>query len=210
MTLPIPEQQLIGKSDDTSVDDVILLNSQENYGLNNLENTQVNNDNTGSILKDDDKDNNASEKMTLIKLLCHFAAYTSQKQEHMTYLLKLLKLYEPTPNYCLLPSTGKELKHIDGNDWHTASREIPISRKLPSPVQINDGKYVHFGLENALSGNSAGLVHCDSDLLQFVDIYFTNPGILPKGIRKRVTSNKISNLFTISLILTLICHRFKP
>jgi hypothetical protein len=73
MKLPIPEQQLIGKSDDTSVDDVILLNSQENYGLNNLENTQVNNDNTGSILKDDDKDN-AHEKMTLIKLLRHFAA----------------------------------------------------------------------------------------------------------------------------------------
>ena len=61
MTLPIPEQQLIGKSDDTSVDDIILLNSQENYGLNNLENTQVNNDNTGSILKNDDKDN-ACEK----------------------------------------------------------------------------------------------------------------------------------------------------
>ena len=35
MKLPIPEQQLIGKSDDTSVDDVNLLNSQENYGLNN-------------------------------------------------------------------------------------------------------------------------------------------------------------------------------
>ena len=143
-----------------------MLNSQENYGLNNLENTQVNNDNTGSILKDDDKDN-ASEKMTLIKLLRHFAAYKSQKQEHMTYLLKLLKLYEPTPNYCLLPSTGKELMHIDGNDWHKASREILISRKLPSPVQINDGKNVHFGLDNALSGNSAGLVHCDQCVLSF-------------------------------------------
>ena len=157
MTLPISEQQMIGKSDDTSVDGVILLNSQENYGLNNLENTQVNNDNTGSILKDDDKDN-ASEKMTLIKLLRHFAAYTNQKQEQLTYLLKLLKLYEPTQNYCLLPSTGKELMHIDGNDWHTVSREIPISRKLPSPGHINDGKYVHFGLDNALSGNSAGLM----------------------------------------------------
>ena len=87
MTLPISEQQLIGKSDDTSVDDVILLNSQENYGLNNLENTQVNNDNTGSILKDDDKDN-ASEKMTLIKLLRHFAAYKSQKQEILVLGLK--------------------------------------------------------------------------------------------------------------------------
>ena len=41
MTLPFPEQQLIGKNDDTSVDDVVLLNSKENYGLNNLENTQV-------------------------------------------------------------------------------------------------------------------------------------------------------------------------
>ena len=89
---------------------------------------------------------------------------------------------------------------IDGNDWHT-SREIPISRKLPPPVKINDGKYVHFRLENALSRNFAGFVHCDSDLLQFVDIYLTNPGILPKGIQKRVTLNKISNFFTISVIL---------
>jgi len=107
--------------------------------------------------------------MTLIKLLLHFAAYTNQKQEHLTYPLKLLKLYEPTPNYCFNIS----ILYV--------SREIPISRKLPSPVQINDGKYVHLGLENALSGNSSGLVHCDSDLLQFVDIYLTNPGILPKG-----------------------------
>jgi hypothetical protein len=107
--------------------------------------------------------------------------------------------------FCLKISTPD----IDGNDWHTVSRKIQISRKLPSPGHINDGKYVHFGLENALSGNSAGLVHCDSDLLQFVDIYLTNPGILPKGIRKRVTLNNISNLFTISLILTQICHRFK-
>jgi hypothetical protein len=109
--------------------------------------------------------------MTLIKLLLHFAAYTNQKQEHLTYLLKLLKLYEPIPNYCLLPSTGTELIHIDDNDWHTASIEILISRKLTSPFQINYGKYVHFGIENALSGNYFGLVHCESDLLQFVYIY---------------------------------------
>nr|CAH0111786.1 unnamed protein product [Daphnia galeata] len=109
-----------------------------------------------------------------VHLLRHFAAYKNQKQDlsqHLTNLLKLLKLYEPIPNYCLLRSTGTELVHIDDNDWHTASREILISRKLTSPFQINYGKYVHFGLKNALSGNYAGLVHCESDLLQFVYNY---------------------------------------
>jgi hypothetical protein len=60
------------------------------------------------------------------------------------------------------PGTPGKLMRIDGNDWHTL-REIPISRKLPPPVKINDGKYVHFRLENALSRNFAGFVHCDSD-----------------------------------------------
>ncbi len=40
---------------------------------------------------------------------------------------------------------------------------------LLTAVSINDGKYVHFGLENALNGNSGGLIHCDADFIQFVD-----------------------------------------
>jgi hypothetical protein len=134
--------------------------------------------------------------MTLIKLLRHFAAFTNQKQDHLTYLLTLLKLYEPVPYYSLLPSTGKELMHIDGSDWPSLTNNFSL-RKLPSAVPINDGKYVHFGLENALSGNSAGFIHRDADLLQFVDIYHNNPSILPKELRKRVTFNFILQFYLV-------------
>ena len=35
----------------------------------------------------------------------------------MTYLLMLLKLYEPEANYSTLQNTGKELVKIYGFDW---------------------------------------------------------------------------------------------
>ncbi|KAK4015244.1 hypothetical protein OUZ56_030227 [Daphnia magna] len=40
--------------------------------------------------------------------------------------------------------------------------------------------------ENALSGNSAGLIHRDADLMQFVDLYYKNASILPKNLQKRI------------------------
>jgi hypothetical protein len=69
--------------------------------------------------------------------------------------------------------------HIDGSVWPSITNNSSL-RKLSSAVPRNDGKYVHFGLENALSGNSAGLIHRDADLLQFVDIYHNNTSTLPK------------------------------
>ena len=154
------------------------------------------NNNNRCTLQEDQDENLTFGQMTLIKLLRHFAAFTNQKQEHLTYLLTLLKLYEPVPYYSLLPSTGKELMHIDGSDWPSLTNNFSL-RKLPSAVPINDGKYVHFGLENALSGNSAGLIHRDADLLQFVDIYHNNPSILPKELRKRVTFNFIFQFYLV-------------
>ena len=123
-----------------------------------------------------------NSKPSLLKILRHYAAYTCQKQDDMTYLLKLLKTHEPDPHYSMLPSTGKELVKIDGRDWPSNG----TSKKLPSPIRVGVGKYVHFGLENALNGESAGIVHRDSDLLQFVDIYVEEPNLLPKPIIKRV------------------------
>lgn len=73
--------------------------------------------------------------MCLIKLLRHFAACTNQKQSHLTYLLTLLKLYEPIPNYRLLPSTGKELMQIDGNDL-PASRNEPLKKSCLKLLQL--------------------------------------------------------------------------
>lgn len=153
-------------------------------------------ENEAQLLEQNEQPGN--EQMTLIKILRHFAAYTNQKQIHLTYLLKLLKLYEPIPYYSLLPSTGQELMHVDGSDWPTSTNNAQKSRQLPSAVSINDGKYVHFGLENALSGNSAGLIHRDADLMQFVDLYYKNASILPKNLRKRVNIIFIS--FTLQCI----------
>ena len=81
----------------------------------------------------------------------------------MTYLLKLLKAHEPVPSYSSLPNTGRELVRIDGTD--VSKFKSGLSTQLPSPTVINDGKYIHFGLENALCGDSPGVVDRDHDLL---------------------------------------------
>lgn len=134
--------------------------------------------------------------LNMIQLLQHFAVYTNQSQKSMTYLLTLLKVHEPTPSYSLLPKSGKELIKIDGRDF--SKNKSGISLDLPKPVQINEGKYVHFGLENALNGDSPGVVNRDADLMQFVDLYVDVPNILPKPILKRVLS--CENFFVISIL----------
>jgi hypothetical protein len=88
--------------------------------------------------------------------------------------------------------------HVDGSDWPTSTNNAQKSRQLPSAISINDGKYVHFGLENALSGNSAGLIHRDADFMQFFYLYYKNASILPKNLRKRVNIIFIS--FTLQCI----------
>jgi hypothetical protein len=45
---------------------------------------------------------------------------------------------------------------------------------------------IHFGIENALNGSSVGLIHRDADLIQFVDLYRKQPGLLPEKLRDRV------------------------
>lgn len=104
------------------------------------------------------------------------------------YLLTLLKVHEPLSDYSLLPNTGKELMKIDGLDFR-ASTNDPTHKKLSEARIINVGKYFHFEIENALKGESVGLIHRDADLLQFVDVYLQNPGILPKILRDRVSDH---------------------
>jgi hypothetical protein len=123
--------------------------------------------------------------MPLLALLQHFAVYTNQNHSDMTYLLMLLKLYEPEANYSILPNTGKELVKIDGFDW-TLKDQQQSSPKLPPASPLGTGKYLHFGLENALSGESPGMVHRDADLFQFVNVYVDEPNLLLKAIVKRV------------------------
>jgi hypothetical protein len=131
--------------------------------------------------------------LSLLKLLQHFAVYTWQKLEHMSYLLKLLKHYKPDPCYDSLPSTGRTLLEINkaycSPPIRTRSRKTPIrgrlrqtTSNLPLPVEFSHGKYMHFGLENALSGCSPGLLFKHADLLQYVSIYKEDPTILPTCI----------------------------
>lgn len=126
------------------------------------------------------------DKLSLPRLLQHFAVYTNQKQDAMTYLLMLLKSHQPAPCYSFLPSTGKELLKIDGSDWQP-TKKTESSKLLPSAVPLSGGKYFHFGLETALDGESPGVIYRDADLLQFVDIYLDEPMMLPKPLRKRVS-----------------------
>lgn len=133
--------------------------------------------------------------ISFIKLLRLLAAFTSQKQSDMTYLLTLLKLYEPYPIYELLPSMGKELMKIDGNDWPTL-RNKQLENKLPPAIPIDSGKYVHFGVENAINGISVGLIHRVTDLVKFFDVYQKNPNLLSKSMRARV--RKFTAIFDVS------------
>lgn len=101
----------------------------------------------------------------------------------MTYLLSLLKFYKPVPDYDRLPSTGAQLLPISGNDWPGGAN----SGALPKPTVLEDGgKYMHFGVEHALNGVSAGVLHKEANLLQFVDVYKANPQLLPTPLREKV------------------------
>lgn len=162
------------------------------------------------IAEEKTSDNSSIKKLSFIQLLRHFAVYTSMKHDHITYLLQLLKENEPVvghflkssfiyrlmstilciqvPHYSLLPNTGKSLLKVDGRDWPgNSSKRLPAGRHLYKlDGKTYDGKYFHFGLEAALAGTSPGLVHRDADLIQYADLYFTDPRLIPTAIRKRV------------------------
>lgn len=146
--------------------------------------------------------------LTLKKILQHFAVSTNQKKSHMTYLLKLLIEYQPLPAYDSLPATGQQLLYIDGRDvvnqisaqtltssQTPSSTEQPTRKKkrkpmpLPPVVNLDDEgncQYVHFGLENALCGDSVGIYFKHADILQYGGIYRTNPEALPFCLRNKV------------------------
>ena len=134
--------------------------------------------------------------LSFLNLLQHFAVHTRQKLEHMSYLLKLLKRYQPDPCYDSLPSTGRTLLEINksfcssSNDLSasatTSERQNQSMCDIPQTVEISGGKYLHLGLENALSCSSPGLLFKHSDLLQYVSIYKEDSTLLPTCIRTKV------------------------
>lgn len=129
------------------------------------------------------------QRLSLITVLQHFAVYTHQKQSHMTYFLKLLKTHQPLPYYDELPNSGRELLKIEDQDWCSPKGGSDlVSKGIPVAKKVNEGKYIHFGLEQALLGNSHGIVHRDSDLLQYVEVYRNHPLLLPIPLRNKVTN----------------------
>ncbi|KZR97902.1 Uncharacterized protein APZ42_006969 [Daphnia magna] len=71
---------------------------------------------------------------------------------------------------------------IDGNDWPT-SRNKQLKNKLPPAIPIDSGKYVQFGVENAINGISVGLINRATDLVKFFDVYQKNSNLLSKSMR---------------------------
>jgi hypothetical protein len=87
---------------------------------------------------------------------------------------------------------------------------IPIKKKKkrpvpkPKPIEFeNGGKYIHFGLESALMGESAGVYSSDANLLQFAHIYKTNPELVPDAIRAQVVIKNVIRSVEYELIFKL-------
>lgn len=48
------------------------------------------------------------------------------------------------------------------------------------------GKLMYFGVEEAIAGDSPGVLFQNADLLQYLQIYLDSPDYLPECIRKKV------------------------
>jgi hypothetical protein len=61
------------------------------------------------------------------------------------------------------------------------------------------GNYIHFGLENALMGDSPGLVYKNADLFTYAAIYKDHPDYIHDSLRKKV---KAYLIYTRTIIKT--------
>lgn len=71
----------------------------------------------------------------------------------------------------------------------TSSRKRKRSqpKPLPQAAALDDGrKYMHFGVEAALAGESPGQVFQNANLLQYARLYNKSPDMIPSSIRKKV------------------------
>lgn len=76
------------------------------------------------------------------RILQHWAAYTSQKKSHLSYLLQLLKHYQPVVEYTTLPNTGRALMSLDSRDFleedqGTEASEIVSDHHLSETSAVN-------------------------------------------------------------------------
>lgn len=60
--------------------------------------------------------------------------------------------------------------------------------QTPTVLNVEGGKYFHYGIENAVNGQSPGVLHFQKDLFQFINIHQQDPTVLPFLLRKKVRS----------------------
>lgn len=59
-------------------------------------------------------------------------------------------------------------------------------------IELDDGgKFMYFGLESALKGESPGLVYKNADLIQFASLYRRRPRCVTPRMRKNVDAASI-------------------
>lgn len=114
------------------------------------------------------------KNITFMRLLQHWAVATYQSKSNMTLFLHLLKHCRPVVNYDLLPNTGNTLLKVNKK------------KKTSTLTTFNNGKYVHFGLEKGVAGESPGLIFENADVMQFASIYQEKPLLVPESIRRKV------------------------
>lgn len=109
------------------------------------------------------------KQITFQRLLQHWSTSIVLEQDNLTLFLRLLKHFRPRIDYDSLPSTAKTLLKID-------------KKKMPTTQQLKGGKYIHFGLEKGLAGESPGLVFENADVMQYVSLFKETPEIVPEAI----------------------------
>ena len=113
-----------------------------------------------------------------LKAVCGNDQSNTRGDDHIA---SALEKYRPETYYDLLPATGKQLLHIDGMDFDGNSSE------LSKPKLIENGKYLHYGLESALSGNSPGVYHRHALMTEFAKLFKSKVEVVPHPIRRKVS-----------------------
>jgi hypothetical protein len=129
---------------------------------------------------------------TFIRLLQHWAVQEGIHVKALTRLLGLLAVFKPeTISYKGFPRDGRTLlkipkaaslanAHIKQQTFLSVEKIVPVGTKKEPRRVI--GKYVHFGLEDALTGTSIGLVHRFHYITLLRRIHTVFPFLLPDDI----------------------------
>ena len=95
-------------------------------------------------------------KLSFVRILQHFYVMGNITLTAMTSFLKLLHQFTPYIDYNKLPRTARTLVKIPKKQ-----SERILSREIPIKGSDKVGEYVHFGLKDAICGDSPGKFTCN-------------------------------------------------